>query len=86
MSDTEPVVVTERSASGAFIAAVVVAVLLGVGALAWCYGLQTHLGVDETKLADAEKRNDQLNEQLEATKARLSSTAETLSQNVGATQ
>jgi DNA repair exonuclease SbcCD ATPase subunit len=86
MSDTENVVVAERSASGAFIAAVVVACLLGIGALAWCYGLQNHLTADEQKIADADKRNDDLNEKLEATKARLSATAETLSQNVGATQ
>ena len=58
MSDTEPVVVAERSASGAFIAAVVVACLLGVGALAWCYSLQNHLAADEQKLADADKKND----------------------------
>jgi DNA repair exonuclease SbcCD ATPase subunit len=86
MSDTEPIVVAERSASGAFIAAVVVACLLGIGALAWCYGLQNHLTADEQKLAEADKRNDELNEKLESTKARLSATAETLSQNVGATQ
>ena len=86
MSDTEPVIVAERSASGAFIAAVIVACLLGLGALAWCYGLQNHLSADEQKLAAADKRNDQLSEQIESTKARLSATAETLSQNVGATQ
>jgi chromosome segregation ATPase len=86
MSDTEPVVVAERSASGAFIAAVVVACLLGIGALAWCYVLQNHLTADEQKLADADKRNDELKDQIEATRARLSATAETLSQNVGATQ
>jgi chromosome segregation ATPase len=86
MSDTEPVVVAERSASGAFIAAVIVACLLGVGALVWCYGLQNHITAAEQKLADADKRNDQLSEQIESTKARLSATAETLSQNVGATQ
>jgi DNA repair exonuclease SbcCD ATPase subunit len=86
MSDTEPVVVAERSASGAFIAAVVVACLLGAGALIWCYGLQNHITAAEQKLAEADKRNDQLSEQIESTKARLSATAETLSQNVGATQ
>jgi chromosome segregation ATPase len=86
MSDTEQVVIAERSASGAFIAVVVAAVVLGIGALIWCYGLQNHLSADEQKIADADKRDAQLAEQLEATKARLSATAETLSQNVGATQ
>lgn len=85
MSDTEPVV-AERSASGAFIAAVLVAVLIGIGALAWCYGLQNHLTAAEQKLAAADKKSADLADQLDATNARLSATAETLSQNVGATQ
>jgi DNA repair exonuclease SbcCD ATPase subunit len=79
-------VVAERSASGAFIAAVLVAVLIGIGALAWCYGLQNHLSADEQKLAAADKKNADLADQLDATNARLSATTETLSQNVGATQ
>jgi hypothetical protein len=90
MSDTEPVVVAERSASGAFIAAVVVAVLFAVGGLVWCYSLQNHIAATDAKLADADKmntqKNTQLSDQLEATRARLSATTETLSQNVGATQ
>jgi DNA repair exonuclease SbcCD ATPase subunit len=85
MSDTEPVV-AERSASGAFIAAVIVAVVVGVGALIWCYGLQNHISATDQKLADADKKNAELADQLEATRARLSATTETLSQNVGATQ
>lgn len=86
MSETEPVVVAERSASGAFIGAVVVAVVIGLGALAWCWGLQNHLSSDEQKLAAADKRNSDLTEQLDATNARLAATTETLSRNVGATQ
>jgi DNA repair exonuclease SbcCD ATPase subunit len=85
MSETEPIV-AERSASGAFIAAIIVAVLVGIGALAWCYGLQNHIAVTEQKLAEAEKRNAELADQIERTNARLSATSETLSQNVGATQ
>ena len=86
MSDTEPVVVAERSASGAFIAAVVVAVLFAVGGLIWCYSLQNHIAATDAKVADADKKNAVLADQLEATRARLSATTETLSQNVGATQ
>ncbi len=89
MSDLEPVT-TERSASGAFIAAVVVAVLMGAGALAWCMGLQSRLTATdnafEQRLADADKRDSGLAEQLDATNARLRATADTLGQNVGATQ
>jgi len=85
MSETEPVV-AERSASGAFIGAVVVAVAVGIGALAWCYGLHSQLATDEQRLATAEKTNADLMEKLETTNARLAATTETLSQNVGATQ
>lgn len=85
MSETEPVI-AERSASGAFIAAVVIAVVVGVAGLVWCYGLQNHLAATDQKLAAADKKNAELADQLEATQARLSATAETLSQNVGATQ
>jgi hypothetical protein len=86
MSDTEPIVVAERSASGAFIAAVVVAVLFAVGGLVWCYSLQNHITATDAKLVDADKKSAALADQLEATRARLSATTETLSQNVGATQ
>jgi septal ring factor EnvC (AmiA/AmiB activator) len=85
MSDTEPVV-AERSASGAFIAVVAIAFLLGVGALIWCYGLQNHLAATEQRVADADKKNSELAERLEATNARMAATTETLSRNVGATQ
>jgi len=89
MSDIEPVV-AERSASGVFIAAVVVAILLGVGGLVWCYTLQSRLAATEAteqKLAaDADKKNASLTDRLDATNARMSATTETLSQNVGATQ
>ena len=85
MSEMEPVIV-ERSFSGAFIAAVVVAFLLGAGALIWCYSLQNHIAATDQKLAAADKKNAALADQLDTTKARLSATTETLSQNVGATQ
>jgi uncharacterized protein HemX len=67
-------------------AVVVVAVLLGVGALVWCYGLQNHLAATEQKLADADKKNADLAEQARRHQRPLSATTETLSQNVGATQ
>ena len=86
MSDTEPVVVAERSASGAFIAAVIVAALLGIGALGWCYSLQNRITAAEQSLAAADKKNVDLADRLDATNARLRATADTLGQNVGATQ
>ena len=64
MSETEPVVVAERSASVAFIAAVavaaVVAVVVGIGGLVWCYGLQNHIAATDQKLAAANKTNADL--------------------------
>ena len=86
MSDTEPVVVAERSASGVFIAAVAVAFLLGVGALIWCYSLQTRLAAADQKMAATDKKDADLADQIEQTNARMAATTETLSQNVGATQ
>jgi archaellum component FlaC len=85
MFDTEPEV-AERSASGMLFAAIAVACLLGVGALIWCYGLQNHITAAEQKLVEANKRTDALNDEIATTRARLSATTETLSQNVGATQ
>jgi DNA repair exonuclease SbcCD ATPase subunit len=86
MSDSEPVVVAERSASGAFIAAIVVASLLGIGALGWCYSLQNRIATAEQNLTAADKKNVDLADRLDATNARLRATADTLGQNVGATQ
>jgi DNA repair exonuclease SbcCD ATPase subunit len=86
MSDSEPVVVAERSASGAFIAAIVVASLLGIGALGWCYSLQNRIAAAEQNLTAADKKNVDLADRLDATNARLRATADTLGQNVGATQ
>jgi len=84
MADTE--VVAERSASGAFIAVVIVALLAAIGGLVWCYGLQNHLTAAEQQLAAANKKNADLAEQIDATNARLKATADTLGQSVGVTQ
>jgi len=86
MSDSESAVVTGQSASGTFIAAVIVASLLGLGALGWCFSLQSRVTASEQKLADADKKNADLTDRLDVTNARLRATADTLGQNVGATQ
>lgn len=78
--------VQERSASGAFIAVVAVALLGALGALVWCYTLQNHLGVTEQKLAAADQKNADLVAKLDATNARLKATSETLGHSVGMTQ
>lgn len=84
MSDSE--YVEERSASGAFIVVVAIALLAAVGALGWCYTLQGHITSTDQKLAAAEQKNTDLAEKLDATNARLRATAETMGQSVGITQ
>jgi chromosome segregation ATPase len=78
--------VAERSMSGVFLGVLVVALLAGLGSLVWCYGLQNHLGVAEQKLAQADQKNADLAEKLDATNARLRATSETLGQSVGIAQ
>jgi len=84
MSETE--YVEQRSASGAFIAVVAIALLAAVGALVWCYTLQSHLSTTEQKLVTQGQRNTELQAKLDATNARLRATSETLGQSVGMTQ
>jgi chromosome segregation ATPase len=85
MSESEAVL-TERSTSNTLLATLALGLLLGVGALIWCFTLQSRLSAAEQKLTDASQRNAVLAERLENTNARLTATSETLSRNVGATQ
>ena len=59
---------------------------MGIGALGWCYSLQNRITAAEQGLAAADKKNVDLADRLDATNARLRATADTLGQNVGATQ
>ncbi len=68
------------------LAGIVVAALLGVGALIWCYGLNNHLAVAEKQLAAAQQRNEELAQKQDALGAQLRATTETLGQSVGMTQ
>jgi len=77
---------TERSMSGLFMTVVVIALLAALGSLVWCYGLQNHLNVAQQKLVEADQRNADLAEKLDATNARLRATSETLGQSVGVAQ
>ncbi|HZY61464.1 MAG TPA: hypothetical protein VFE38_02995 [Edaphobacter sp.] len=77
---------TERSMSGLFMALVVIALLAGLGSLAWCYGLRNQLSKEEQRLATADKKNADLAEKLDATDARLRAATETLGQSVGIAQ
>ena len=72
--------------SNAILIALLVAVLMGVGALVWCYGLSNHLSVAEQQLTAAQQRNVDLAQKQEALAARLTATTQTLGQSVGLTQ
>jgi len=76
----------ERSMSGALLAVIAVALVAGLGALVWCYGLHNHMDAAEQKLAASDQRNADLQQKIEATDARLRATTETLAQSVGMTQ
>lgn len=76
----------QRSASGAFIGVVALALLAAIGALIWCYGLQNHIGVAEKKLSDADQKNAVLSAKLDETNAKLQATSETLGHSMGMTQ
>ena len=76
----------EARPSYAILGGLVAAVLLALGALVWCYGLSSHLAVEEQKLAAAEQRNVELAQRQQALSARMQAATETLGQSVGLTQ
>ena len=84
MAETE--YVEQRSASGAFIVVVAVALLAAISGLAWCYTLQNHIAATEQKLLVEDQKNADLQAKLDSTNARLKATTETLGQSVGMTQ
>ncbi len=78
--------VAERSVPGALLVVVVAALLTALGGLVWSYSLQKSLGAAQLKLVQADQKNAELAQKLEATNARLRATSETLGQSVGMTQ
>ncbi len=85
MADSE-VGLAGRDVSNKLLIALGVALLFGVAALIWCFGLSNHVGVLEKKLAESEQKNSQLSEQQAVLAERLKATTETLGQSVGMTQ
>ena len=75
-----------RSFSGAFLAAVAVAVLAALGALVWSYVLTGRISRQETALANANQQNAQLAADLRETDARLRVATDELSRSLGLTQ
>ncbi len=86
MSETE-LGTTERAISpNALLAAIGLALVMGLGSLVWCYGLHNHMDAAEQQLTEATQKNAELQHKLDTTDARLRATTETLAQSVGMTQ
>ena len=77
---------TPRSYSGALLAAIAVALLVGVGGLIWSYTLSNRVNGQEAALADAKQQNVKLASQLRETDARLKVDTEELGASLGLTQ
>lgn len=75
-----------RSHSGPMIAAIVVALLCGVGSLLWAYALSGRISNQQADLSEARQRNVQLAAQLRETDARLKVATEELGRSLGLTQ
>ncbi len=77
---------TPRTYSGALLAAIAVALLLGLGGLIWTYTLNTKLASQQQELADAKAQNVKLDAQLRETDERLNVATDELKTSLGLTQ
>lgn len=77
---------TPRTYSGAFLAAVAVALVCAVGALIWAYSLSGRISAQQAELSEAKQRNVQLAADLRETDAKLRVTADELGKSLGLTQ
>jgi hypothetical protein len=77
---------TPRSNSGALLAAIAVAILLGLGGIIWSYTLSSKLAAQQQALADAAAQNTKLAAAQRDTDARLNAATEQLKASLGVTQ
>jgi DNA repair exonuclease SbcCD ATPase subunit len=75
-----------RSYSGAFMAAMGVALLAAIAGLIWCAVLGSKLSTQQAELADAKQQNVALAAELRETDARLRVTTDELGKSLGLTQ
>jgi hypothetical protein len=75
-----------RTYSGALLAAIAVALLLGLGGVIWTYTLSTKLTTQQQELADAKAANVKLDAQLRETDERLNVATDELKTSLGLTQ
>jgi len=83
MSDLEE---APRTYSGALLAAIAVALLLGIGGLIWTYTLNTKLTSQQQELAESKAQNVKLDAQLRETDERLNVATDELKTSLGLTQ
>jgi hypothetical protein len=77
---------TPRAYSGALLAAIAVAMLLGLGAVIWSYTLSSKVAAQQQATADAAAQNTKLAAALQDTNARLNVTTDQLKASLGLTQ
>jgi len=75
-----------RNYSGALLAAIGVALLLGVGSLIWAWNLSGKVATQQQELSEAKQHNVQLAADLRETDAKLRVTADELEKSLGLTQ
>ena len=75
-----------RTYSGAFLAAIAIALLAAIGSLIWCFTLGSRLTTAQAELADAKQQSTQLAAELRETDARLRVATDELGKSVGLTQ
>lgn len=75
-----------RTYSGAFLAAIAVAVVAAVAALVWSYALSSRVSHQEAAMATANQQNAKMAADLRETEARLSVATQELSRSLGMTQ
>jgi len=85
MSD-ETVEDTPRTNSGALLAAIAVALLLGIGGLIWSYTLSSKVAAQQQALADITAQNSKLAAAQEETNARVNVATDELKTSFGITQ
>jgi len=85
MSD-EMVQETPRAPSGALLAAIAVAILLGLGGIVWSYTLSSKLAVQQQALTDATAQSAKLSAAQQDTEARLNVATDELKSSLGVTQ
>ena len=75
-----------RTYSGAFLAAIALAVIAAIAALVWSYALSSRVSHQEAAMATANQQNAKLAADLRETEARLSVATQELSRSLGMTQ